>query len=156
MPKNGRNGTKVMTYEEMQEVMSYLLQQDTKHEARFAKIEAIIEQNSREQKKREREADERYEKRGREADERDKKRVRESEERFDKLFKRAMAVNAQMNKILAERVEELQTAQLNGMKRTEILAKKIDVLVDAINKITLNRDRTGKNGNGHKRPSSKK
>lgn len=130
MPKKGKNGTKVMTFEEMQEVISYLLQQDAKHEARFAKIEGLIEQNSQAQI--------------------------EAEKRFNKQIKQVLAINAQTSKLLAENVEELQTAQLNLMKRTDTLEIKVNELVDAINKLLLNRNRTGKNGNGHKRPSSKK
>ena len=45
---------------------------------------------------------------------------------------------------------------MNLMKRTDTLEIKVNELVDAINKLVLHRDRTDKNGNGHKRPSSKK
>jgi hypothetical protein len=130
MPKKEKNGTKVMTFEEMQEVISYLVQQDAKHEARFARIEGLIEQNSTAQL--------------------------EAEKRFNKQIKQVLRIHAETTKLLAENTEAIQTAQLRLMDRTEALEEKVNVLVDAINKLTLNRDRTGKNGNGHKRPSSKK
>ncbi len=134
-----------MTYEEMQEVISYLLQQDAKHEARFAKLEQQIARN-----------DERYQRRIEEMDTRHNKRVDEAEKRFNKQIKQVLRINAESTKLLAENTEALQTAQLRQMERTEVLEEKVNQLVDAINKLTLNRDRTGKNGNGHKRPSSKK
>ena len=119
-----------MTFEEMQEVISYLVQQDAKHEVRFARIEGLIEQNSQAQL--------------------------EAERRFNKHIKQVLVINTQTSKLLAENVEELQTAQMNLMKRTDTLEIKVNELVDAINKLVLHRDRTDKNGNGHKRPSSKK
>ena len=134
-----------MTYQEMIEVMTYLTEQDAKHEARFAKLEQQIARN-----------DERYQRRIEEMDERLNKRVDEAEKRFNKQIKQVLRINAESTKMLAENTEALQTAQLRLMDRTEALEEKVNVLVDSINKLTLNRDRTGKNGNGHKRPSSKK
>lgn len=123
-----------MTFEEMQEVMSYLVENDAKHEARFNKLEQQIARN-----------DERY-----------LKRIEEMELRFNKQIKQVLFINTETNKLLAENIEVLQTAQLRLMERTDTLENKMNELVDAINKLVLNRDRTGKNGNGHKRPSSKK
>jgi translation elongation factor P/translation initiation factor 5A len=141
MAKNGKNGKKVMTYEEMIEVMTYLTEQDAKHDARFTKMEQQIARN-----------DERYQQRIDETN----KRIDEAEKRFNKQIKQVLRINAESTKLLAENTEALQTAQLRQMERTGALEEKVNQLVDAINKLTLNRDRTGKNGNGHKRPSSKK
>lgn len=130
-----------MTYEEMIEVMTFLTEQDAKHEARFAKMEQQIARN-----------EERYQQRIEETN----KRVDEAEKRFNKQIKQVLRINAESTKLLAENIEALQTAQLRQMEQTDVLEEKVNQLVDAINKLTLNRDRTRKNGNGHKRPSSKK